>query len=208
MAYRYAKHIWFKKQENIIENDDIKHISDIKHNNIIVEFPLDPNNHEHLVTEIIKKPTCISKGKGVKVCDCGYKEEFKIDIDKNMHKYGLINIIKPTCTEDGKEIYECKYCEEQMSVLIPALGHKYKSVEVKPATCIKPGYKIEECNQCGDRKTITLPKLEHFYQTVFYENDPELCRRSVCVRCGEEINVYYHRFEKGDTCKVCGYKRK
>ncbi len=123
------------------------------------------------------------------------------------HKYNLIDTIKPTCTEDGKEIYECEYCKKQMSVLIPATGHKYKTIEVKPATCTEPGFKIEECEKCGGRKTVVLPKLEHFYQTVFYDNNSELCRRLVCARCGAEKDVYYHRFEKGDTCKVCGYKR-
>ena len=64
------------------------------------------------------------------------------------HYYEAVNVVKPTCTEQGYTIYQCISCEASYnSDFVPAIGHTYTEKKIKP-TCIDEGYSIFTCKVC------------------------------------------------------------
>ena len=64
-----------------------------------------------------------------------------------------------TCTQNGKEIYVCDFCDYTESRIVNATGHTFGDwkVEVK-ATKEKDGLEVRTCI-CGETETRIIPKL-------------------------------------------------
>lgn len=101
---------------------------------------------------------------GVLVIDCGVEgctESHEIYLEKNpdAHKSVTTVVTNPTCTEDGKAITTCDYCDKTLAEeTIPAKGHSYsEKVDEVPATCMENGYVELQC-ACGATTKIVLEK--------------------------------------------------
>lgn len=88
------------------------------------------------------------------------------------HNYDNDIIIKsPTCTETGIRHYECKYCENTKTEIIPLIAHKCNTVTIS-ATTSKDGKRETKCSVCGkviktvpiyQIKTINIPASSYTY---------------------------------------------
>lgn len=84
------------------------------------------------------------------------------------HTYGISEVVKPTCDNDGYTKFTCSVCGDSYSKVINATGHKYND-KIVSASCDKGGYTLHTCENCGDiyKDNFTSP-LGHDYtsQTV------------------------------------------
>ncbi|MBR0415238.1 MAG: hypothetical protein IJI67_09235 [Clostridia bacterium] len=75
----------------------------------------------------------------------------------NFHAFTtLVSQVKPTCTQNGENVYQCKYCDVTNTIKVEALGHNYTSKA-------KNGYTIKQAATCGSN-------------AIYYYS---------CSRCGE-----------------------
>ncbi len=65
------------------------------------------------------------------------------------HDYELVEVVEPTCTEDGYEVYQCADCGDSYTVTLEAYGHDYEVIVTEP-TCTEMGYTTYICANCGD----------------------------------------------------------
>lgn len=58
---------------------------------------------------------------------------------------------EPTCTENGKGVFYCTYCEKNINnVDIPRTGHTYTDKVIdSPATCVQDATYVAKCKECG-----------------------------------------------------------
>ena len=72
--------------------------------------------------------------------------------------------MEPTCTEDGKEVYECKVCGETKEETLYSSGHHFDTSKVlKEATCLEDGEIEKTCSVCGET-VIEKVKGNHNYK--------------------------------------------
>lgn len=104
-----------------------------------------PHNYSPWTTKTA--PTCTNDGIATRQClNCG-QTETKV-LSKIDHNYN-INIISPTCVEQGYTLYTCSTCEySYKDNFTDALGHDY-STEIIPPTCTEQGYTLHTCLKCG-----------------------------------------------------------
>ena len=108
--------------------------------------------HEHIESDWIfpEGSKCEDIVTATKICTiCGEvlvtEEDYFIDHDME------VTIIQPTCTVDGKEIYQCKNCDFHYSKTIYATGHEKSDYIVKKyPTYDEPGIKQIVCLKCGE----------------------------------------------------------
>lgn len=68
---------------------------------------------------------------------------------EHIHKYKM-EIVKPTCTEEGYTSYVCDTCGDTIEkLIIPALGHDYGEVEEVEPSYEEQGYTHKTCKRCG-----------------------------------------------------------
>lgn len=107
--------------------------------------------HEHTPSDWIYPEgwECGDEVIAKKVCTvCGeVLEEEETFIDHDIE----IEIIEPTCTENGKEIHKCKNCTYRYERKIYKTGHKPSDyITVTEATDTKAGMKMVVCLNCGE----------------------------------------------------------
>ena len=91
------------------------------------------------------------------------------DIPKVDHDYIVSSRVEPTCIKEGVVIYECRFCHEEKSETLSALGHNYL-VKTTKATCTEDGLSIYTCSRCKNSYEKVLEKLGHDYkETVLSE---------------------------------------
>ncbi len=110
------------------------------------------------------------------------------------HNYQLAGGKAPTCTDEGKQIYQCTKCGAQQPVfsdpLSPTGQHQYVQKVRDGSSCAEPKIQYDECTICGNianEVVIGEPK-EHTY-VKDYNREPT---------CTENGFVYY-------VCSTCGY---
>lgn len=111
-----------------------------------------------------------------------------LTIVHTVHNYGEWTVItEPTCTADGEERRDCRYCEHYETRAIAATGHDYGS-EVTDPTCSEAGYTTHTCANCGDSYVDTyVEALGHDFGE-WYVVEPGTCleageARRDCQRC-------------------------
>ena len=79
------------------------------------------------------------------------------------HNYTLTETSKaPTCTQDGSGTYQCSYCGDSKTDVVPALGHTYGSQEAtvtQEATACKPGKATNHCTRCNQDIDLVIPAI-------------------------------------------------
>lgn len=98
--------------------------------------------------------------------------------------------VDPTCTEDGKQTWNCGRCDEALETTITATGHSYASEsEIIESTCTR----YYACTVCGNTDKIeTISPKGH---TDYDEIDPET---------GDYVSK--NRLTDPATCTVPGKK--
>lgn len=86
------------------------------------------------------------------------------------------DVVAPTCTEGGYDVYECSLCHETKNVANNngALGHGWESGTVVAPTCTKDGYTPQTCSRCQAEQKINI------------------------------VNATGHQWGTDDICDVCG----
>ena len=74
-----------------------------------------------------------------------------LGLKTHKHEYEFSEHLKePTCTEDGKDLYKCKYCDATKEVVVKAKGHKMTAYPAKDPTCTEDGNSAYwYCENCG-----------------------------------------------------------
>ena len=80
---------------------------------------------------------------------------------KHEHDYEFTKTVAPTCTEEGYDLYTCKYCDETLKKNVKAaLGHDWDEGKVtKKATTTSEGEISYTCKHCHETKIEKIPKL-------------------------------------------------
>lgn len=131
------------------------------------------------------------------------------DIEINIvcnHELGLINFIKneelstnATCSEFGKEVWECKNCEKQIILVFSKLQHNpdfNNIIGYKEPTCIQEGYSGEvHCKDCDTilQEGETLPIVSHEY----------ICVNELEHKCKTCNHIEYHQYTVLESTKIC-----
>ena len=124
---------------------------------------VDALGHTKVIDKAVK-PTCtetgLTEGKHCSVCKkVLVKQEV---VDALGHSYSeWKEILKPTCTKEGKEQRNCNNCDHFEEKSISKIAHNYKDTIVEP-TCTEQGYTLHRCDQCNDEyKDSYTDKVEH-----------------------------------------------
>lgn len=163
---------------------------------------------------VTKKATCKTTGSEYKVCsECGDTVVQEIAIDENAHVWYRGVVTKPTCTEGGYTMHQCKYCgttEKVEGSETEVLGHEASGVWVvtKEASCEGFNEETKTGGTVGER-------------VQYCKRDGAAdCQKHVCAT--EEIPVPGHSWkfvekvastttEQGYTlyrCASCGAEKK
>ena len=108
--------------------------------------------HEFGEYEITLEPTCTEKGKEERCCTvCEFKEER--EVKEKGHLY-VVEVVSPTCLEDGYVNFVCK-CGHKYAQVLPKVEHT-ESEELEDAE----GLKYVECTECGTILRKEEPEVE------------------------------------------------
>ena len=125
-------------------------------------------------------------------CEDGDHEESEIAIAE-------IDLLEPTCTEDGHQYKTAEFENEAFDdyhseIMYPALGHKWDEGKVtKKPTCSSKGERVFTCKRCGETKTEEIP-VDPNAHNIFTEED-ESTNTATCNE-GGRITVY-------EVCSIC-----
>ncbi len=205
------------------EDNDCDHLAHVHVYQIdAVDYGKCPNCGEPRAGDVEVAPTCTEQGMAFAYCTidgCSmFGEEIFIPIPALGHDFSnIIYAEEPTCTTDGKYIYECSRCSQRSTSYLEALGHNYKSKVTKEATCEEDGIRTYTCSRCSSSYTKKIEKLGHDFE---YEEKEATCteagyKKGICTRCGKEDNEEYdalgHDLEpytviKKPTCEEDGIR--
>ena len=142
-------------------------------------FDGDPLGHDWGAWTVTEEPTFCTEGEKVRTCGrCGETEEEDIpELDVGDHDWEVVEVVPPTCEDDGYTLYECTRCGyEEERDQVDALGGEHEWVETKivPPTCTEDGYTVYVCSRCGlEDHDDETDELGHNFVNGF------------CSRCGE-----------------------
>jgi len=103
------------------------------------------------------------------------------------HEWNPVDKVAPTCTAEGKAIYECS-CGEKKEEAVAALGHEKNTLTRSDApTCTDEGANYYSCTRCTDEIKEVVSALGH----------TETAMENVAADCGNDGS------EGGIYCSVC-----
>jgi len=127
----------------------------------------------------------------------------------NFHRWGVVENVAATCTEDGYITRKCDSCGDSNTEVIPALGHDY-TTEGREAFCTEDGYMTYTCTVCDYTYTEVLPAHGHEYvQKVVQPTCMEGgYTTNFCLYCGDsyitdETEVVDHSYITAVTPPTC-----
>ena len=130
------------------------------------------------------EPSCETDGYTLHTCSvCG--DSYTTDtVSATGHTWTPTTIDAATCTEDGKQHFECSSCGETKAETIPALGHDYSSEVIEPS-CETDGYTLHDCSRCDEAYTDTVTAATgHAWDDGEIDEDDGVIRYT-CTVCGE-----------------------
>ena len=102
----------------------------------------------------------------------------------------MLEIVYPTCTDQGIVPQKCEYCGAMKYSYMPANGHDYHVTgNSAPATCTTDGWVEYKCNSCGDTYKDTIPAFGHTWtmvNSIAPSCDTDGSTRYQCTTCGTE----------------------
>ena len=164
----------------------------------------------HTYTEkVTKEPTCSLAGEKTLTCSaCGDTKTESIAKDATKHHYVHINVVDPTCEENGYTSRTCECGDTITDTPTLAKGHEYTSVVTNP-TCSAMGYTTHTCN-CGDTYVDTyVQTTSHNYVAVVTNPTCSLggYTTHTCSGCSDSyVDTYTepagHKWDNGTTTKT------
>ncbi len=121
-------------------------------------LPIDPNNHHDAGAVTVLKPaTCTSTGiSSIKCSYCGVNKYVFTPVGEHVFADELVDIVNPTCTEDGTGVRTCTICGKKEVVTIEATGHDWIADEDGVKTCSVCGETLTS-EICTHNKTVVIP---------------------------------------------------
>ena len=117
--------------------------------------------------------------------DCWYEYQY------GTHDYEQVDARKPTCTEDGYYLLECRQCGKNVRKITGnATGHSWKEVksESYSPTCTENGVTTYACANCAKTRTESVKALGHDMRDEAVVRSPtceiEGLMSIRCARCG------------------------
>ncbi len=99
-------------------------------------------------------------------------EIYCVDCDELISMFGhhySVEYVSPTCTEFGKEIYECSICGDSYQKTIAPIGHIKGEEVVHESTCKEKGCIEVLCLNCDEViSEIELELVNHEYSSIMY----------------------------------------
>ena len=90
--------------------------------------------------------------------DCWYYANY------GAHDYEQVDVRKPTCTQDGYYLLECRICgKNKKETTQAAYGHDWRKTGETSATCTTRSTVSYECRNCNKTKTEKGSSLGHAY---------------------------------------------
>jgi hypothetical protein len=121
-------------------------------------------SHEHnFVKGKTFKPSCISSGYTIYVCECG-KEDIRDFTNPLGHTYGEYSVIEASCFKDGWTERTCSRCDYVERTELVAAFHVGEWADV-PTEDGEPTHKQLICELCG---TLEVRSLDTSKKWVFY----------------------------------------
>ena len=124
-------------------------------------------NHNWIVGEITRQPTCTEKGRQFLVCsrrNCGVAPKIE-SIDTIAHKPSVWLIENyPSCENVGLMVRRCETCNEVLEKEnVPATGHKAGDWKIETApSCESTGLKVRRCVTCNEvLEKENIPVTDH-----------------------------------------------
>lgn len=147
----YSSNVPFKLS---VADKSILDISNVKEENTSTGFKLSANI----------KPKKAGKTTVSAVAENGFVLcNFNYTVEKCSHSMVFSKTLEAeTCTEDGKQLFKCEYCDYSKEEIVKSTGHSMGEwkVEVK-ATKDKEGLEVRVCNNynCDYKEEKIIPKL-------------------------------------------------
>lgn len=152
----------------------------------------------------IKITVCTTEGKVYEECtraaECKYVSKttdktFSADAtESHSFKKDTEKSIPATCTADGQDVLECRFCHKLAIEVVKATGHdivENKDLNRAP-NCTNDGYYSDICKNCGEIfNAKVLPKIADAHVGII---NTELSYAATCTKDGQEV---------GD-CGICG----
>lgn len=149
--------------------------------------------HSWNTGEIDVQPTCTTPGRSPSgTCTrCGITGQ-NIEIPMLGHNMVPVSGEYATCTQPGKNVYQCSRCDHKEEEIIEPLGHDLSTFLDKEATCYSDGKSHSRCSRsnCNYEFESVLPKVGHDYTISHWKKRPtctdEGIRKPTCRFCGTE----------------------
>lgn len=174
-----------------------------------IKLPALENEHTHNY-QTRTTATCTQPGITTKYCACG--EETTESVNALGHDYVFISSRKPTCTQDGIELYRCSRCNDERRIVTTTTGHRFgddnvcdkcgyttpdnhthefNSSVIQP-TCTSIGYTLYSCS-CGyEYRDSFIEQKGHSWDNGTYTKVPTCTQDGIvkysCTVCDAERN--------------------
>lgn len=103
------------------------------------------------------------------------------------HTYSTSGIVqKPTCVDDGKELFSCVCGASKTEKIAATDKHNFVVSETKKVTCNSDGQTVYKCSVCGFKKTETESRYTIDKATV--------TQSKICKSCGEIIELAFNDY--------------
>ncbi|WP_026496525.1 hypothetical protein [Butyrivibrio sp. WCD3002] len=184
----------------------------------------------------IKRVACVLKRVAVAACISGAIFFFApvmpastVHAESCGHEvYEWVELIKPTCSKEGKRVRICQDCEKVLETeAIDKTEHKGKWEKTQDATCSAEGVKSYICKNCSEvLETEDIPRKKHVFLWTTTKDptcEEEGLKQQICKYCDAEgeskaIPAKGHRMVKRKTtaatcrspkliekeCSLCG----
>ena len=116
---------------------------------------------------------------------------------ENGHTWESLGIsVAPSCSEDGKEEFKCRYCEATKIETISGTGEHFwnDGNVVSEPNCAENGLAVYTCQFCNETKNEIIAKIsEHSWNDGNLIKKPSCnedgCVEYICLVCGENNTV-------------------
>ncbi len=195
---------------------------------LLASCEVDPGQddvHEHEFKSTVVEPTCLKGGYTEHKCGCGYDKRDTFTNPTNAkHDFKQVGAsVKPTCTEDGYDLYVCSNCGEEEHRKPVSAAHTWGEwVVTEVPNCMDMGMRRHDCDFCDAYEEEELPSDHRYGEPVSTPadcDDPEIltytCTTEGCGFVKEEIGARAlgHVFGewyiyKDSTCDTLGEMRR
>ncbi len=133
--------------------------------------------------------TCQHEGELLLTCVVCQTQQTVV-LEKEAHRYRVLNTKEATCEEDGLQNLQCSVCGDTATEPLPALGHRWVAGETdREATCTEPGLRDRTCSRCHTTEKMEIKALGHNFEGEFTVDklptfEAEGSKSYHCTRCG------------------------